>query len=118
MRKQTLCIILGWILLASFCLADKKLSRRLQEKDNKEAQSADDVKQDETPEKQEAEKTSQKPEEKKEDSVNASLDMARLIEIPINCLYMILGLPMCFLGYRYLKVSVIVVGTIGGNLFF
>jgi len=38
------------------------------------------------------------------------------LEVPINMLYMILGLPMCFLGYKYLKPSVVVVGTLGGHL--
>lgn len=99
-------------------MADNKLSRRLQERRDQEVSDPAEVKQDENSEKPESEKTTEKPEEKKEENVKADLDMARLIEIPINCLYMILGLPMCFLGYRYLKVSVIVVGTLGGNLLF
>jgi len=45
-----------------------------------------------------------------------NVQLARTVEIPINCLYMILGLPMCFLGYKYLKIAVIVVGTVGGNI--
>jgi len=61
------------------------------------------------------------PVEKKEEEKapkNNNADLAKVIEIPINCLYMILGLPICFLGYRYLKASVIIVGTVGGNIFF
>jgi len=40
--------------------------------------------------------------------------MVKMVELPINILYMILGLPICFLGYKYLKPAVLVVGTVGG----
>ena len=39
------------------------------------------------------------------------------VELPLNVCYMLLGIPICFQGYKYLRETVILVGTLGGNIF-
>ena len=53
---------------------------------------------------------------KQEDEEDPNLDMLKTLEIPFNVLYIMLGLPMICLGYKFLRFFMSVTGLVGGNI--
>ena len=50
------------------------------------------------------------------DEEEPNLDMLKTLEVPFNVLYIMLGLPMIVLGYKFLKFFMSVTGLVGGNI--
>lgn len=50
------------------------------------------------------------------DEKDPNTEFIKQLELPFNIVYILVGLPLMVLGFRYLKLAITVVGLVGGNL--
>lgn len=56
------------------------------------------------------------PKKEVHEEKEGQVEFIQLLEIPFNILYILIGLPIMFFGYKYIRVAVSIVGLVGGNL--